>query len=129
MTTATKTTKTVTCDCHKCGGSGYIAAFSGIANGTCFTCNGTGKKTYRADRQPKKPVINDYCLSMINQILTGTDEQFGKMSYGELAKFRDIAHGGWGIQQAFPQLRQFWFDNFECFFQARQAERLEQFYA
>lgn len=127
MTTATKTTKTVTCDCPKCGGSGYIAAFSGIANGTCFTCMGAGKKTYKVGKEPKKPTVNEYTAGLVSQILNGTDEQFSKMSYGQLAKFRDIAHAGYGVQQVYPQLKNFWFDNFECYFQARQNERLESY--
>lgn len=132
MTTATKTTKTtktVTCDCPKCGGRGYIEAFSGIANGVCFTCNGAGKKTYKVGKEPKKPTVNEYTANMVSQILNGTDEQFSKMTYSQLAKFRDIAHGGFGVQQVYPQLLEFWFANFECYFQARQQEKLDSYYA
>lgn len=29
-------------ECGKCAGTGHIAAFAGIANGTCFSCKGAG---------------------------------------------------------------------------------------
>jgi len=125
MTTATKASKSVTCDCPKCGGSGFIAAFSGIANGTCFTCMGSGKKTYKAGL-PKLPPINDYALGLVNQILNGTDEEFAKMSYSQLLNLRDVAHSGGSVMKAYPQLHKFWFDNFDCHFQFRQNERLER---
>ena len=50
--------ETKTCECYKCGGSGYIAAFSGIANGICFTCDGTGKVAFRVNKQSKFSPIN-----------------------------------------------------------------------
>ena len=47
-----------TCECYKCGGSGFIEAFSGIANGICFTCGGTGKVALRIQKQSKFSPIN-----------------------------------------------------------------------
>lgn len=35
-------TETVTRECGKCYGTGYIEAYAGIANGQCFTCGGSG---------------------------------------------------------------------------------------
>jgi len=54
----TMKSETKTCECYKCGGSGYIAAFSGIANGICFTCDGTGKVAFRFKKQNKFSPIN-----------------------------------------------------------------------
>jgi len=53
-----KTSKVETCDCYKCGGSGYIPAFSGIANGVCFTCAGTGKVSFRVAKRNRFTDIN-----------------------------------------------------------------------
>lgn len=39
--------------CEKCGGSGNIAAFRGVAGGTCFKCNGTGVQAKKT-AQPNK---------------------------------------------------------------------------
>jgi hypothetical protein len=50
--------ETKTCECYKCGGSGYIEAFSGIASGICFTCDGTGKVAFRVKKQNKFSPIN-----------------------------------------------------------------------
>lgn len=35
---------TTTYKCPKCNGSGYLACYSGIANGVCFSCEGNGFK-------------------------------------------------------------------------------------
>lgn len=32
----------IKCECAKCNGKGEIKAFSGIAGGICFDCNGRG---------------------------------------------------------------------------------------
>ncbi|MBZ9888108.1 hypothetical protein LB559_09165 [Mesorhizobium sp. BR1-1-3] len=36
--------------CNKCGGAGYIQKFSGVENGTCFKCEGTGFTLTAAER-------------------------------------------------------------------------------
>lgn len=36
--------------CDKCGGTGYIKQFSGIENGTCFRCEGTGVRLTAAEK-------------------------------------------------------------------------------
>lgn len=36
---------TVQVDCGKCGGAGYVRAFSHIRGGVCFACNGVGHFT------------------------------------------------------------------------------------
>ena len=45
---------TIKCECLKCGGSGYLAAFAGIANGICFTCVGSGIVEIKAPRKQNK---------------------------------------------------------------------------
>ena len=57
--------QTQTCECYKCGGSGYIQAFAGIANGVCFTCGGTGKVAFRKTKVNKFSAINAmHCRSL-----------------------------------------------------------------
>jgi DnaJ-class molecular chaperone len=36
--------------CNKCGGIGFIDKFSGVENGTCFKCEGTGVTLTAAER-------------------------------------------------------------------------------
>lgn len=42
----------VKCECAKCNGRGEIKAFSGIAGGVCFTCNGKGYVMLKQARVP-----------------------------------------------------------------------------
>jgi hypothetical protein len=32
------------CRCGRCGGTGYLAQFYYVANGSCFDCGGTGRR-------------------------------------------------------------------------------------
>ena len=41
----------MTHQCNKCGGLGYIEKFSGIENGECFRCMGTGQVLTTAERE------------------------------------------------------------------------------
>lgn len=126
MTTATKAApKLIACECHKCGGSGYIEAFSGIASGICFTCNGEGKVYLKAERKPKpiKPVTA-YQAEQVEKILNATDDQLSAMGYGELLKLRDFAH--WPIKQ-YPTLLKVWREKCESYFQAQQEIRHQEF--
>ena len=41
--------------CWKCGGHGYIEAYSGIRGGVCFSCNGSGRKAYNTSQENKRP--------------------------------------------------------------------------
>jgi hypothetical protein len=123
--TATKTSpKLIACECYKCGGSGYIPAFSGIANGVCFTCNGEGKVYLKAERKPKpiKPATA-YQVEQAEKILNATDDQFSTMGYGELLKLRDFAH--WPIKQ-YPQILKVWREKGESYFQVQQEIRWQE---
>jgi hypothetical protein len=57
---------TIKCECLKCGGSGYIAAFAGIANGICFTCVGTGIVEIKAARKQNRfsPINAMHCETL-----------------------------------------------------------------
>jgi len=43
-----------TSTCARCGGSGYIQAFSGIYGGQCFGCSGSGQRYTPSGRAAKK---------------------------------------------------------------------------
>lgn len=47
-----------TVECPKCIGNGFIPAFSGIANGICFTCAGAGKVAFKVKKINKFSPIN-----------------------------------------------------------------------
>jgi hypothetical protein len=47
MTNQNATKKTITGECGKCSGIGYIKAFSHVQRGVCFACEGTGQHTGR----------------------------------------------------------------------------------
>lgn len=40
--------------CIRCAGSGKFRGFSGIPQGPCFSCKGTGKRSYKNDRQTRE---------------------------------------------------------------------------
>jgi hypothetical protein len=111
-----KTTKK-TRECPKCGGHGHIEAFSGIAGGVCFRCNGTGKVADRITARPTPP-LSDYQAKMI-QIVIGGD--LSVMSYERLLALRDFAH--WPTPHC-PNLLSIWRDRGEGHFQESQAEKL-----
>ena len=48
------------CECAKCGGKGEIKAFSGIAGGICFSCNGRGYVMLKQPRVPSKKYGADF---------------------------------------------------------------------
>lgn len=44
-------------NCGKCEGKGFLSHYAGIANGTCFSCGGSGVRLKHArSRQPKYSV-------------------------------------------------------------------------
>lgn len=47
-------------DCGKCGGTGDIPAYRGIAGGVCFLCGGTGKRKVSASHQPSRKFVCIY---------------------------------------------------------------------
>lgn len=113
--------KKVTCDCHKCGGTGYIAAFAHIANGDCFTCKGTGKVTYRPSKQNVQP-LSDAAAKAIDTITNG---DLSGLSFSQLSSLRKSAH--WHYPQA-PNLKQVWMERGEAYFQAAQELHLSENY-
>lgn len=40
-------------ECGKCGGTGKVDKFRGIANGICFQCGGSGKIAVKETKGPK----------------------------------------------------------------------------
>lgn len=50
-------------ECAKCGGKGEIKAFSNIAGGVCFCCNGKGY--IETKRKPSR--CNQYQITAINK--------------------------------------------------------------
>lgn len=117
MTNATSNT----CECYKCGGSGYIAAFAGIANGECFRCSGTGR-VKAGKSKPVKP-MTEYQTTLADKI---ANANLSGLGFGELSKLRDFAH--WPLPQV-PNLLQVWRERGEERFMALQEERLAEFYA
>lgn len=114
MTTATATQ--ATCECYKCSGTGYIAAFAGIANGECFRCAGTGR--VKAGKASKVKPMTDYQLSLADKVMNA---DLSTMGYGELLKLRDFSH--WPYPQM-PNLLTVWRERGEAHFQAKQAEKI-----
>jgi hypothetical protein len=111
-----KTAKEI-CECPKCGGSGYIQAFAGIANGTCFRCAGTGKVAYRASKK-MLPALTPYMAGIIETI---KNADLSVMSYKQLSSLRDAAHYP---TPHCPELLAIWRERGEEHFQAAQNERL-----
>ncbi len=123
MATATKTRKSVeTCECPKCGGSGFIPAFSGIANGICFRCVGTGK-VKAGTVQPPKPTAPEI-VKKVEWILSATPEVIAKLTYRQLMASRDLVHCHF---PEYPNLREYWFEHFNAAFCVAQDARLEEF--
>lgn len=118
----TMATTTKTCECDKCGGTGHIDAFRGIANGVCFRCNGTGKVAYRASKAKVAP-LTPYLAGVIEKIKTA---DLSALSFEELSKLRTDAH--WPTPHC-PNLLEIWRERGEEYFQAAQAEKLQEFYA
>jgi len=112
------TTQTTTCDCYKCGGSGFIQAFSGIANGVCFTCKGSGKVTVKSFKRVVPP-LTDYQAKLIETIKTA---DLSKMSFSQLNDLRNAAH--WKYPQE-PNLLAIWRERGDAYFFQAQNERLE----
>lgn len=110
------------CECHKCGGSGYIADFAGIANGVCFTCDGNGKVKYRPTKVQVKP-LTEHQAKWIEAIKTA---DMSNWTYKQLAYARDFAH--WPTPHCHDLLA-IWKERGEAHFQAAQEAKLAEFYA
>ncbi len=105
------------CECPKCGGTGDIPAFSGIANGVCFRCAGTGKIAYRASQRKVAP-LTEYAARMIEQIKTA---DFSTFSFRNLSVARDFAH--WPNPHC-PELLSIWRERGDEHFFAAQEEMI-----
>lgn len=108
-------------ECPKCGGTGHIPHYAGIANGVCFTCAGNGKVAYRATKKKVVP-MNAYFASLVETITKG---DMSEMTFGQLLTLRDAAHGV--PHPDCPNLLAIWRERGEQHFQAAQEERLATF--
>ena len=105
-----------TCDCPKCGGTGYIPAFSGIANGDCFRCDGTGKVRASTVKTVVMPLAESVVRQM-NWIMSATEEQICSMTWVQISKSRDLVHSS---HPDMAPVRKVWFDRFNDHFCALQ---------
>lgn len=83
--------KTSKCECFKCGGTGHIQAFSGIAGGVCFQCKGSGELTFERVQQARQE------LSAANRrrcdwILNATPETYANLNWSQINDARNFAH-------------------------------------
>ena len=118
------TTKTI--NCPKCDGKGYLAGIA-YANGVCFCCN--GQKTVTINVAKLQSKLSDDCRRKAEWIMTSTEASYAKLSYAKLKAIRDFTHGGFGLQEAYPEMRDHYFNVGEWAFQAAQEEKLSNYYA
>lgn len=121
MTTKTSK-KTETCPCPKCDGQGYIRAYSGIANGVCFTCAGT--KVVKVGRFKPAPPMSDYARKCVEWIVNATEEQINKLTYNQLLS--TMKTSCWHYPE-YPNLKAIWESKFREAFNAAQEERIANF--
>ena len=114
-------------DCPKCDGKGFIPGLSHYANGVCFCCNGAKKLQVNVSKLQAK--FSDDTRKKAEWILASTESSYAKLSYEKLLKIRDFVHGGFGLQEAYPEMRNHYFEVGEPAFQAAQEIKLEAFYA
>jgi hypothetical protein len=119
------TTKKI--NCPKCDGKGYIAGLSHYANGVCFCCNGAKTVTVNITNLQSK--LSADCRKKAEWIMASTEASYANLSYTKLAAIRDFAHGGWGLQEAYPEMRNHYFEVGEAAFQSAQNEKLARYYA
>ena len=82
--------------------NGYIGAFAHVANGVCFCCNGKG--TIEIDRAKQIAKLSDYARTKADWVMRSTEEDYVNLSYAKLSAIRNFCHGGWGLQEAYPDL-------------------------
>ena len=121
--TQTKTRNTKAVSCPKCSGSGYINGMGHIANGVCFACKGA--KTITIGIDARKAKISDASKIRADWIMASTPASYSRLSYGKLAKIRDFAHGGNGLQDAYPTLLAHYFEAGEPAYQAAQKTAVD----
>ena len=113
---------TQTIECSKCGGKGYIAGLGHYANGVCFGCNGQKKITVNLSNLQNK--LDADTRKKAEWILASTEASYANLSFAKLSKIRNFAHGGWGIDKAYPEMLNHYFAVGEPAFQRAQAARL-----
>ena len=111
-------------ECPKCAGAGHISAFSHYANGVCFCCNGT--KVVAVDLDEKKAELSEDTIKRAEWIINSTSASYTKLGYNTLLRIRNFAHGGFGLQQAYPNLLSCYREHGEQSFQASQEVKLAE---
>lgn len=114
-------------DCPKCDGKGFIDGLSHYANGICFCCN--GKKVVTVDTEKLKSKISDSSRRKAEWIMASTEDSYRNLSFAKLSAIRDFAHGGWGLQEAYPGMLAHYRSVGEWAFQKAQDEHLAAFYS
>lgn len=107
-----------TMDCPKCGGTGDIPRYSGIANGVCFTCAGNGKVPYRVIKKKPVPPLTESMAKFIETVKTG---DLSKLSFGKLNELRNGCH--WPTPHC-PELLSIWRERGDPYFFAAQERHL-----
>ena len=115
-----------TINCPKCDGKGYLAGIA-YANGVCFCCN--GQKTVTVNIANLQSKLSEDCRRKADWIMASTEASYTKLSYQKLKAIRDFAHGGWGLQEAYPEMLEHYRAVGEPAFQSSQNEKLASYYA
>lgn len=109
------------CKCPKCDGTGHIQAFSGIAGGVCFMCEGNGTLNYIPT--PRKTwTPSPGIRSQMDRILDGA---FDGLGYDQLLWLRDLCCSA-GIVNDYPEVRKAWLAKGEDLFFAAQEEQIAE---
>jgi hypothetical protein len=109
-------------ECPKCHGAGRIEAFYHVLSGVCFCCK--GQKTIVVDIEANKASLSADTRRKAEWIMSSTEDSYIGLSYERLLAIREFAHGGWGLREAYPELRSHYFAVGEWAFQAAQEEML-----
>ena len=113
--------------CPKCDGKGHIPGLSHYANGVCFCCNGA--KVVSIDLEKNRRRLSDDCRRKAEWIMNSTEESYASLSYAKLLAIRDFSKGGWGLQESYPEMHDHFNTVGEPYFQAAQAQKLQEYYA
>ena len=113
-----------TIECPKCLGKGKLPEYGHIANGDCFGCDGKG--TIQIDLNALTSKLSDETRTRAEWVMQSTTDSYKKLSYSRQLKIRDFVHSGFGLQEAFPQIIDHWFDVAGSTFTTAQDEKLSQ---
>lgn len=111
-----------TVECPKCLGRGHFEVFGHVANGVCFCCK--GNRTIEVDVEELRIKLSADTRRKAEWIMNSTKESYANLSYNNLNAIRTFAHGGWGLQDAYPEMLAHYYEVGEWAFQAAQAEML-----